>query len=162
MEDIKKFKGFIDNKTMDTKELHTAREIYDSFYKECTSNEIQNTIKEKYDECYKFIDGPGYVCELNGKKGLVDNKGIEIIPCEQDEIYEMMDTDGVIPYIKDCKWGLCHFGVCTGAIFDDIEIYSEEFCQALFEGEWGWIDSNGKFTRNVEEAWFGSWYDCEK
>lgn len=29
-------------------------------------------------------------------------------------------------------------------------------------GEWGWIDVEGKFTRKKSEASFGSWYDSSK
>lgn len=117
-----------------------------------------------YDRVYRYmqVEPPLFVCERNGQKGVIDQKGREIIPCVQDEICEQADTDGVIPFIAKGKWGLCHFGVCTKAVFDHVIIRSEEYCQVVLDGETGWVDSEGRFTRNPEEAWFGSWLDADK
>lgn len=117
-----------------------------------------------FDNIYMYFYGSStyFVVEHQGKKGLVDSRANEIIPCEMDEIYEQMDTDGIIPYRKSTKWGLLHFGVNTGVVFDDVLISSEDYAQGKIGEEWFYIDGNGKPTRNNREAWFGSWYDSDK
>lgn len=144
--------------------LYTARLRYEQRKNESTHEVVPPKIMEEYDDAFRYVDitSSVFVCIRDGKKGLVDEHGKEIIPCQQDEIYEMIDSDGIVPFIKDGKWGLCHLGVCTAPIFEDIEICSEEYCRVLLNGQWGWIDSDGQFTMNKSEAWFGSWCDCEK
>lgn len=149
---------------MDKKQIYTAFFRYNQRKDEYLNDKIPSTIKEKYSNAFRFVDSESklYVCEKNGKKGLVDKDGCELIPCLQDEIYEMIDSDGVIPFIRNNKWGLFHFGVCTDAIFDDVEINSEDYCRVMCSGQWGWIDSKGQFTTDETEAWFGSWCDADK
>lgn len=142
----------------------TANSRYEQHKSDFIHENIPSVISETYEEYFRFVDIPQqvYVCKRNGFKGLVDEHGKEIIPCEQEEIYEMIDTDGVIPFCKNGKWGLCHLGVCTPTIFEDIEIDSEEYCRVCLDGKWGWIDSEGNFTDKESNAWFGSWCDCDK
>lgn len=149
---------------MEKSSLYTAKQRFEQSANVIINDVVPSEIMEKYDDVFRFVDisSQVFVCVQGGKKGLVDEYGKEIIPCEQDEIFEMMDTDGVIPFTKDGKWGLCYLGVCTAPIYEDIEICSEEYCRVLINGQWGWIDSEGKFTMNESEAWFGSWCDCEK
>ena len=117
-----------------------------------------------YDKVFMFFFGYGnyYVVERDGKKGLIDSSNFTVLPCEMDEIYEQKDTDGIIPYCKNNKWGLLHFEVSTGAIFDDILIESECYAQGKIGEEWYFIDGDGKPTKKEQEAWFGSWYDADK
>lgn len=103
-----------------------------------------------------------FVCVQNTKKGVIDSLGDIIIPCEQDEIYEMQDLDGVIPFQQEKLWGLAYGNICTEAIFDDIKIISEDYCQVCYHGEWGYIDINGQFTKDRDKAFFASLYDSEK
>lgn len=145
--------------------LRTAAQRYQQCSAKYTKAELPKSIASRYDRVFRFgsVEPPLFVCEKdNGMKGVVDLNGKEIIPCQQFEIYEQIDTDGVIPFLSNGKWGLYHFGVCTEAIFDEVIISSEEYCQAVLNGQKGWIDCEGKFTQNPEEAWFGSWYDADK
>ena len=118
-----------------------------------------------YDKIFRYFYGSSnlFVVERNGKKGLLDDcTGEVVVPCEMDEFYEQMDTDGIIPYNQGKKWGMVHFGVSTGAIFDDIDIRSEMSAKAKVGDEWFFVDGYGKPTKDQHEAWFGSWYDADK
>ena len=99
-----------------------------------------------------------FVAERNGKKGLLDDSnGDVVVPCEMDEFYEQIDTDGIIPFNKGEKWGMLHFGVSSGAVFDDIDIGSEQYAKAKIGDEWFFVGGDGKPTKKEHEAWFGSW-----
>lgn len=118
-----------------------------------------------YDKIFRYFYGFSnlFAVERNGKKGLLDDyTGEVVVPCEMDEIYEMIDTDGIIPYSQRQKWGMLHFDVNTGTIFDDIDIRSEQYAKGKIEDEWYFVKWDGKPTKNEDEAWFGSWYDAEK
>jgi hypothetical protein len=118
-----------------------------------------------YDKIFRYFWAFSnyFVVENNGKKGLLDDiNGKVVVPCEMDEFYEQIDTDGIIPYIKGEKWGMLHFGVSTGAVFDDIDIRSEIYAKAKIGDEWFFVGGDGKPTKNEHEAWFGSWYDADK
>lgn len=127
-------------------------------------DDIPSVIKENYPAAFRYVTSESelYVCERDGKKGITDRNGRELIPCLQDEIYEQIDTDGIIPFIRAGKWGMYHFGVCTDAVFDDIMITSEDYCRVKLDGQWGWVNIDGEFTLDESDAWFGSWYDFEK
>ena len=118
-----------------------------------------------YDKIFRYFYGSSnlFVVERNGKKGLLDDcDGEIVVPCEMDEFYEQMDTDGIIPYNQGKKWGMVHFDVNTGAIFDDIDIRSEQYAKGKIGDEWYFVKWDGKPTKNEDEAWFGSWYDADK
>ena len=70
--------------------------------------------------------------------------------------------EGIIPYRQGEKWGLLHFGVTTGIIFDDIIIESECYARGKIGEEWFFIDGYGKPTKKENEAWFGSWIDADR
>lgn len=142
----------------------TAEQKYKRLEAQYTRVELPEPIASRFDRVFRFgsVEPPLFVCERNHRKGIVNLKGREIIPCQQYEIYEQIDNDGVIPFLSNGKWGLCHFGVCTNAIFDEVIIHSEEYCQVVLQGQKGWVDSEGMFTQNPEEAYFGSWYDADK
>lgn len=118
-----------------------------------------------YDKIFRYYYGYThlFVVERNGKKGLIDDRNGEVVvPCDMDEFYEQMDTDGIIPYYQGGKWGMVHFDVSTGAIFDDIDIRSEQYAKGKIGDEWYFVKWDGKPTKNEDEAWFGSWYDADK
>lgn len=104
-----------------------------------------------------------FVAEENGKKGILDGfDGMECTPVIMDEIYEMPDPDGAVPFAKDGKIGFVWRDTYTGPIFDDVRLCSEDFTRVKLNGKWGWVDGDGKFTRKKSEASFGSWYDFSK
>ena len=118
-----------------------------------------------YDRIFRYFWASSnyFVVECNGKKGLLDDrKGKVVVPCEMDGFYEQIDTDGIIPYTKGEKWGMLHYGISTGAVFDDIDIRSEMYAKAKVGDEWFFVGGDGKPTKKEHEAWFGSWYDSDK
>ena len=118
-----------------------------------------------HDRMFRFF-GPRvnyFVVEKDGKKGVIEQlHGKEIIPCEMDEIYEMQDFDGVIPFTKDGKWGL-QFGLSRSQpIYDEVYIESEDYAKVRKGDEWYYLNSKGEPVKSRREAEFGSWYDLEK
>jgi hypothetical protein len=65
-----------------------------------------------YDHIYRYFGGriSTFVVEKDGKKGLISQSGEIIIPCEVDEIYELIDADGIVPFKKGDKWGMAFVG----------------------------------------------------
>lgn len=118
-----------------------------------------------YDNMYKFFGTPGFfIVEKDGKKGVLDSGGNIIVPIEQDEIYEQMDTDGCFPFICNGKWGVSCHGETTDAEFVDVIIQSEDFVRVKIEGDdtYYYLDDYGNLTSKRHEAYFGSWYDMSK
>jgi len=104
-----------------------------------------------------------FVAVENGKKGILDGyDGTEVTPIDLDEVYEMLDDDGAVPYMKDGKIGFVWCSTDTKPVFDKVVIESENYTRVLMNGKWGWIDIDGNFTSEKSEASFGSWYDMEK
>ena len=118
-----------------------------------------------YENMYKFFGTPGFfIVEKDGKKGVLDSGGNIIVPIEQDEIYEQMDTDGCFPFICNGKWGVSCHGKTTDAEFVDVIIQSEDFVRVKVEGDdtYYYLDDYGNLTTKRHEAYFGSWYDMSK
>ena len=104
-----------------------------------------------------------FVAIENGKKGVLDDyDGHELCPIIMDEIYEMQDPDSCIPIVKDGKAGFCDGGMYVEPIYERVQICSEDYTRVWLNGIQGWIDNQGKFTTNKEEACIGSWYDYDK
>ena len=118
-----------------------------------------------YDRMFRFF-GPRvnyFVVERNRKKGVIEQlHGKEIVPCDMDEIYDMQDFDGVIPFTKDGKWGLQYGLACTQPIYDDIYIQSEDYAKVRMGDDWYYLNSKGEPVKSIHEAEFGSWYDIEE
>ena len=87
--------------------------------------------------------------------------GEEIVPCEMDEIYEMIDSDGCIPLRKGDKWGLVYCDIATEVIYDDYQ-FDGEMAMVKKEGKWYYIDYNGQPVTDIKEACFISTYDASK
>ena len=118
-----------------------------------------------YDNMYKFFGAHDFfIVEKDGKKGVLDSGGNIIVPIEQDEIYEQMDTDGCFPFICNGKWGVSCHGETTDAEFVDVIIQSEDFVRVKIEGDdtYYYLDDYGNLTSKRHEAFFGSWYDMSK
>ena len=114
---------------------------------------------------YKFFGAHDFfIVEKDGKKGVLDSGGNIIVPIEQDEIYEQMDTDGCFPFICNGKWGVSCHGETTDAEFVDVIIQSEDFVRVKIEGDdtYYYLDDYGNLTSKRHEAFFGSWYDMSK
>lgn len=99
----------------------------------------------------------GYMCQRGVLKGMLAHDGHVLIPCEMDVIYEAFN--GLIAFEKDGKRGYWYDGVLSE------EFYEEDFidtCDLLCvyrieDGKkvCGYLDKEGHFTTEMEEAWFG-------
>ena len=104
-----------------------------------------------------------YIAVLDGKFGVVNIKGEEIVPCILDDIFERQDTDGFLPVLKDGKWGICTDSeTFIPPKFDQLDICSEDCLKARIGSRWGWVTENGDLTEDQRQAAIGSWYDVAK
>lgn len=117
-----------------------------------------------YNRMFRYFGGymSNFVVVQDGKKGLISQLGKTIIPCEMDEIYEKIDSDGIVSFKKDGKWGMAFGTICTQPVFDELYISSEEYARGRIGEEWLWVDSKGNPTAKQEQRFFGSWYDMNK
>ena len=119
----------------------------------------------KYDLLFRepFTDYVKYIAVLDGKFGVVNIKGEEIVPCIMDDIFQRQDTDGFLPVLKDGKWGLCtDYETFIPPKFDQLDIRSEDMLKARIGSRWGWVTKNGDLTEDPQQAAIGSWYDESK
>ena len=116
-----------------------------------------------YDKIFRYFGSRVnfFVVMRDGKKGVIYQNGDEAVPCEMDEVYEMQDWDGIIPYKKDGKWGL-FYSVATEPIYDDIIIQSEWYAQVKKDDTWYYLDYEGNPVTDVKDAFFASYYDSSK
>ena len=66
----------------------------------------ERILSKGYDAIYRYFwsDVIYFVAEANGKKGILSGcDGHELTPIIMDEIYEMPDSDGAVPFVKDGK-----------------------------------------------------------
>lgn len=116
-----------------------------------------------YDRIYRYFGGylDYYVVQQDGSLGILYANELEV-PAIMDEIYEMQDPDGCIPFEKDGKWGVYQLGVYAPPIFERLEVWSEDYVKVWLNGKQGWVDTKGRFTMDKNEACIGSWYDTYK
>lgn len=80
-----------------------------------------------------------------------------------DVIFERQDPEGILPLLKDGKWGV--FDDSDSYIapkYDELLIQSEEYIRARIGDEWGWITFEGDLTLDQEMAFYGSWMDASR
>lgn len=116
-----------------------------------------------YDRIFRYFGGylDYFVAEQGGLKGILYDNEV-VVPVIMDEIYEMQDPDGCIPYIKDGKWGVYQLGIYAPPVFERLEVWSEDYVKVWLDGQQGWVDSKGQFTTDKKKASVGSWYDAYK
>ncbi len=116
-----------------------------------------------YDRIFRYFwSNFQYFITVNGgKKGVIAWTGEEIVPCEMDEIYEMIDSDGCIPLRKGDKWGLVYCDIETEVIYDDYK-FDGEMAMVKKEDKWYYINNEGQPVTRIEEACFLSTYDADK
>ena len=122
--------------------------------------------KKHYDRVFPEPENKwgNFIALKNGLWGILNINGKEKVPCIMDHIYERMCSDGVIILEKD---GL--FGVFDDSNYvypeykpEDIELEVEGMVRVRKNGRWGWLDMNGKYTRNKHKACFSNYEDDEK
>jgi len=93
------------------------------------------------------------------KWGVLDlTRGELLIPVELDAIYGgsgFMFVNGMAYYEKDGKVGVMNEnGECTATIFDTAEPNESGVIEVTLNGETGFINREGQFTADEDEAWF--------
>lgn len=87
------------------------------------------------------------IVECQGKWGMIDKFGKELIPCRYDGVHFLENTDNKIIkiYIQQPKYGLIDtLGQLTvNAVYDEIGQFSEGRLSVKRNGMWGYVDSNG-------------------
>ncbi len=107
----------------------------------------QVTIKPNYTYVEPMLNGAGLVnCE--GKWGMVDLQGTDLISCQYDriEFLENMDNRMVRVYLEQPKYGLVDtLGQLTvSAIYEEIGSFSGGRLAVKRQGLWGFVDRNGR------------------
>lgn len=87
-----------------------------------------------------------------GHMGLISATGVTIIPPIMDKIYE--ESNGIRQFCRDGKWGLLAYGwLYVAPLFDEMIDDDPDECISVRLGNvWGWLDKDGRFTTNEDEA----------
>lgn len=102
------------------------------------------------------FDGGYYYTVKDGKKGLFSVSGRELVSVIADKVYEPLND--LIVYENAGKFGFAMYGadVATEAIYDDYVMDENEDLVVKSDGKLGYLDENGNFTEDKDEAWFHS------
>ena len=124
----------------------------------------KKVLTEGYDRIFRYFGGnlTFFVAQQDDKRGILDGWGELLVPIIMDEIYEMQDPDGCIPFVKDSKWGVADAFTYAPPIFERLEVWSEGYVKVWLDGIQGWVDKQGRFTADESQASIGSWYDIMK
>jgi hypothetical protein len=122
------------------------------------SAKVFEELKKKYDEAYISEATNSYIVKQNGKYGMVSLNGTCVTPCCFEKIYLPMNNFMVIE--NEGKFGLIStHGLFIEPIYDEVETEFEDFCKVTLNGKTGWLDKDGKFTEDEEEAVIGCFLD---
>ena len=121
-----------------------------------------STTGKKYSYCSGGKKEGYYVVENNGKRGMVDKMGKEVLPC----IYESVDYSFVEDYLrvkKNGKWGFVdtNWEEVLPCIYEEASDFSEGYVSVKKGGKWGFIDKKGKALlpfKYDEESFFFKGY----
>ncbi len=113
---------------------------------------------------YNYIGYPNTLTNVcKDKKWGVLNilTGEFLIPLECDMVHAhsgFMFINGIGSYEKDGKTGIIREdGAFTEAIFEDVDIDSEDLVRVKLNGEWGFINEQGAFTTDEDDdVWYSS------
>ena len=108
----------------------------------------------EYDEIH-FYQCYYYLIK-DGKMGLASAGGHLLVPAEMDKVYESFND--LIAFTKDGKYGFSMLGtdIVTEAIYDEYEIDDHEYLIVQREGVEGYLDEEGRFTTESDDAFFNA------
>ena len=136
----------------------TLRKIKKAYLKMTINQDYTSALEDDWEGTFLFVS--------RGKSHgvIVKETGEVVVPCICDQVLERIDIDGVMPFRIGEKWGLFSVpgGLYVPAKYDQIVVASEEYVKVLFNGTWGWLDSDGHFTTDQSRAAIGSWENHEK
>ncbi len=103
-------------------------------------------VEPRYHFARDFVNEVGIV-ECNGKWGMVDARGEELIPCRYDGIHFLENTDNRIirVYIREPKYGLIDTlgQIAVNAVYEEVGSFSDGRLAVRRNGLWGFVDRNG-------------------
>lgn len=106
----------------------------------------QQAIGQQYSFASDFVNGVGIV-ECQGKWGMINDKGQELIPCRYDGVQFLENTDNQIVriYKREEKYGLIDtLGQMTISLeYDEIGSFRENRLAVKRNGLWGFVDETG-------------------
>ena len=107
-----------------------------------------------YDNIH-FEGGCHYLAK-DGKQGMYDAHGNEVVPVMVDKVFEPWND--LIVFESDGKFGFAMFGsgVVTKVEYDAYEMDANEDLVVTLNGKKGYLDEAGKFTEDPDEAWFNA------
>lgn len=103
------------------------------------------------------FDGDKFVCEQNGKFGLIDDQGGVLIPSEMDGIESL--SDELVTFEKEGKVGFLYIDVAEDEtktidpVFDSYEAENNLVITVTKDGQKGFVDKDGNFTTDENNAW---------
>jgi len=108
---------------------------------------------------YDYIGYPNPITHVRkgDKWGVIKvPEGDFLIPLDCDSIDDwngFMFANGISFYHRGGKTGvIAEWGQFTDAIFEEIDFDPDLYVKVLYEGKWGYIDSNNQFTEDEDEA----------
>jgi hypothetical protein len=110
---------------------------------------------------YDYIGYPNDITHVrrNGKWGVLDlRKGEFLIEPECEMVYDnsgFLFCNRIGFYKKDGKYGvLADWGAHTEPVFEKVEMEPDGYVKVKFNGEWGFIGEDNKFTSDEKEAYY--------
>lgn len=58
--------------------------------------------------------------------------------------------------------GIAQLSVYAPPVFDHLEVWGEDYVKVWLNGQQGWVNHDGQFTTDINDACIGSWYDSFK
>lgn len=112
---------------------------------------------EMLEECIYdniVLDDWFYFLLKDGKQGLCTATGKRIIPAEMDKVYHPFND--LVTFEKEGKEGyaMMNTGIITEAVYDSSDILDDEYLSVTYNGQSGYIDADGQFTTDEDEAFF--------
>ncbi|MCW3789263.1 WG repeat-containing protein [Plebeiibacterium sediminum] len=98
---------------------------------------------DSYQKAWEIEDGY-YRVMLNGKMGLIDGNGNVIIPCENEQVWDLQDN-GNIKVIKNGKIGIYNLNgnLIIPTVYDMVWEFEDGRAKVLKNGKMGFVDMNG-------------------
>jgi hypothetical protein len=99
-------------------------------------------IQPKYDFADAFSEGVAVV-SLNGKFGLVNTLGEQLVPFKYEKI--LSASEDLVAVRLNGKWGFINLSGETAVMFkyDDVRSFSEGYAAVMMNKRWGFIDAQG-------------------
>lgn len=99
--------------------------------------------KAKFDEIYNEKQKGYFPVAINGKVGLIDTMGNQLIECLYDEVDNISNNRVFVK--KNNKWALSNFSnkLLTNFIYDEVENFIDGVSRVSINKKIGFINSNG-------------------